>query len=183
MTEPHQKLARVEGSGVEADTLSLEAVVCRLVGGFVGVSGSVSLSFQIRRDPDPWGAAAGEPYLGWELKKIWDVGAAPPRIEIGTVAGADWDLVTALNPNPRIIYRIVQALRCTPTNSAWAARWIVDYMEKELEEGGSIYATLCVFGLPETHMELDKSTEGKLRLRSMARIWELVSEAAVVAST
>ena len=181
MTEPYQKIARVVGSGVEVDTLSLEAVVCRLVGGFVGASGSVSLSFRIRRDP-----GAFEPYPGWELKKIWDVGAAPPRIEIITVAGSDWGAaveLSALNPNPPIIYNIVQALRCTPTNSAWAARWIVDYMEKELEEGDGIDATLRVFDLPETHIELDKSTEGKQRLRSMARIWELVSEAAVVTST
>jgi hypothetical protein len=176
MTEPDRKHARVDGSGVEPDTLSLEAVVCRLIGGYVGVSGTVSLSIVMENEVEDEGTSV----FGWMIRKVWNVGTAPPRIEIVKCNKYGGD------GKPAGV--VVQTLGFTPTNSAWAARWIIDYMEDKESSSFPYYtqgpwATLSVFDLPETYIILAKSTECRQRLRSMARTWELVSAATVVAST
>ena len=65
----------------------------------------------------------GPPSDGWTVRKVWDVGTAPPRIEIVKRVIARGKDLGEDGP-------VVQTLAFTRANSAWAARWIVDYMEK-----------------------------------------------------
>jgi hypothetical protein len=184
MAEPSKKHARVDGSsGVVADTLSLEAVVCRLMGGFVGISGTVSLSIMTSTDAsDDDSGDSRASVSGMMIRKVWNVGTSPPRIEIVKFERGFYGRPA----QPAGV--VVQTLGFTPTNSAWAARWIVDFMNQTSfhyeEEPEEPLVTLRVFDLPKTCITMVmSSTESKERLRSLARTWELVSEAAVVATS
>ena len=132
--------------------LSLEAIISRCVGGFVGPSPSGTASLAIISYSS--GRTQSE-HL--ELRKLWDAASAP-RIEI--VRHRRGEIV-------------LFALELTRTNSMWAADWLIDHMEEKLiydpdDMDSHLEATLAIFNLPPTDMTFrsDQSLPGPAWLQS-----------------
>ena len=135
----------------ESCDLSLEAVISRMIGGFVGPSPTGTASMAIRAY-----SSGGVETHHLQLRKMWDAVSAP-RIEVVKIR--------------RGKERVLFALALTPPNSAWSASWLVDHFEEKLIyirgtglAGMTMYleATLSVFELPKTEMTFhsDQSLPG-----------------------
>ena len=137
---------RIKAADDDAD-FSLGGTVGRLIGGAIGArsaSGSAVLVVDaVRQRGDS---------SGMMLRKVWLPGAAP-RIEFVKRAMDDTD------DRGDEHERILQTIALTPANSAWAASWLVDYVEEiylrqdmSFDDTCHLDVKLRIFDVPETTM-------------------------------
>ena len=129
--------------GWGGDEESSVAVISDLIADAYGESGSATLTIDTYEDDC-------STHRGWAVSKVWAPGAKPViRVLQRRPTKSGYDAVQT----------VVQTLALTPSNSSWAAGWLVDRMEENTiyksdphQYFGGICASLDVFDLPTTKM-------------------------------